>query len=139
VVVSDASELLFEDIKKLNAQQRPDVPTCLIYAPISRFPCPRNTSTFPPSFLFFHSHTAHAKRGTGFFFFFTVCGAIEQIFPVFFRPRSPAVWSFNDGSRCRVRGTGEMCGRRCLGEAKGKKKSVYATVKVLKESKRNPV
>lgn len=35
VVVSDASELLFEDIKKLNAQQRPDVPTCLIYAPIS--------------------------------------------------------------------------------------------------------
>lgn len=35
MVVSDASELLFEDIKKLNAQQRPDVPTCLIYAPIS--------------------------------------------------------------------------------------------------------
>lgn len=35
VVVSDASELLFEDIKKLNAQQRPDVPTCLIYATIS--------------------------------------------------------------------------------------------------------
>lgn len=38
VVVSDASELLFEDIKKLNAQQRPDVPTCLIYAPISLIP-----------------------------------------------------------------------------------------------------
>lgn len=38
VVVSDASELLFEDIKKLNAQQRPDVPTCLIYAPISLLP-----------------------------------------------------------------------------------------------------
>ena len=38
VVVSDASELLFEDIKKLNAQQRPDVPTCLIYTPISRLP-----------------------------------------------------------------------------------------------------
>lgn len=37
-VVSDASELLFEDIKKLNAQQRPDVPTCLIYAPISLLP-----------------------------------------------------------------------------------------------------
>lgn len=33
VVVSDASELLFEDIKKLNAQQRPDVPACFIYAP----------------------------------------------------------------------------------------------------------
>lgn len=38
VVVSDASELLFEDMKKLNAQQRPDVPTCLIYAPISQLP-----------------------------------------------------------------------------------------------------
>lgn len=38
MVVSDASELLFEDIKKLNAQQRPDVPTCLIYAPISLLP-----------------------------------------------------------------------------------------------------
>lgn len=38
VEVSDASELLFEDIKKLNAQQRPDVPTCLIYAPISLLP-----------------------------------------------------------------------------------------------------
>jgi len=38
VVVSDASELLFEDIKKLNAQQRPDVPTCLIYAPIRLLP-----------------------------------------------------------------------------------------------------
>lgn len=37
-IVSDASELLFEDIKKLNAQQRPDVPTCLIYAPISLLP-----------------------------------------------------------------------------------------------------
>lgn len=38
VVVSDASELLFEDIKKLNAQQRTDVPACFIYAPISNLP-----------------------------------------------------------------------------------------------------
>lgn len=35
MLVSGASELLFEDIKKLNAQQRPDVPTCLIYAAVS--------------------------------------------------------------------------------------------------------
>lgn len=38
VVVSDASVLLFEDIKKLNAQQRTDVPACFIYAPISNLP-----------------------------------------------------------------------------------------------------
>jgi hypothetical protein len=38
VVVSDASELLFEHIKKLNAQQRTDVAACLIYAPISNLP-----------------------------------------------------------------------------------------------------
>ncbi len=35
VVVSEASELLFEGIKKLNAQQRPDVPACFIYTAIS--------------------------------------------------------------------------------------------------------
>ena len=38
VVVSDASELLFEHIKKLSAQQRTDVAACLIYAPISNLP-----------------------------------------------------------------------------------------------------
>lgn len=35
MVVSEASELLFEGIKKLNAQQRPDVPACFIYTAIS--------------------------------------------------------------------------------------------------------
>lgn len=35
VVVSEASEVLFEGIKKLNAQQRPDVPACFIYTAIS--------------------------------------------------------------------------------------------------------
>lgn len=59
MVVSDASELLFEDIKKLNAQQRPDVPTCLIYAPISLLPMStkhQHISTF------LNSHTARPAR-----------------------------------------------------------------------------
>lgn len=38
VAGSEASESLLEDIKKLNAQQRPDVPLCFIYAPISHIP-----------------------------------------------------------------------------------------------------
>lgn len=46
VVVSDASELLFEHIKKLNAQQRTDVPACLIYAPISNLPVTTKHSLF---------------------------------------------------------------------------------------------
>lgn len=49
VVVSDASELLFEHIKKLNAQQRTDVPACLIYAPISNLPVTTKHSLFSPS------------------------------------------------------------------------------------------
>lgn len=48
MVVSDASELLFEHIKKLNAQQRTDVPACLIYAPISNLPVTTKHSLFPP-------------------------------------------------------------------------------------------
>lgn len=52
VVVSDASELLFEDIKKLNAQQRTDVPACFIYAPISNLPMTTKHR------LFFFSNTA---------------------------------------------------------------------------------
>ena len=48
VVVSDASELLFEHIKKLNAQQRTDVAACLIYAPISNLPVTTKHSLFPP-------------------------------------------------------------------------------------------
>lgn len=48
VVVSDASELLFEHIKKLNAQQRTDVPACLIYAPISNLPVTTKHSLFSP-------------------------------------------------------------------------------------------
>lgn len=43
VAVSEASESLLEDIKKLNAQQRPDVPLCFIYAPISHIPMAVNT------------------------------------------------------------------------------------------------
>lgn len=51
VVVSDASELLFEHIKKLNAQQRTDVPACLIYAPISNLPVTTKHSLFLPLLL----------------------------------------------------------------------------------------
>lgn len=43
VAGSEASESLLEDIKKLNAQQRPDVPLCFIYAPISHIPMAVNT------------------------------------------------------------------------------------------------
>lgn len=50
VVVSDASVLLFEDIKKLNAQQRTDVPACFIYAPISNLPMTTKHKLF---FFFF--------------------------------------------------------------------------------------
>lgn len=68
-VVSDASELLFEDIKKLNAQQRPDVPTCLIYAPISLLLM--STKHQHISTL---KHTAHSQRVGDFILFFpTVC------------------------------------------------------------------
>lgn len=48
VVVSDASVLLFEDIKKLNAQQRTDVPACFIYAPISNLPMTTKHKLFFP-------------------------------------------------------------------------------------------
>lgn len=48
VAVSEASELLFEHIKKLNAQQRTDVPACLIYAPISNLPVTTKHSLFSP-------------------------------------------------------------------------------------------
>lgn len=51
VVVSDASVLLFEDIKKLNAQQRTDVPACFIYAPISNLPMTTKHKLFFFSFL----------------------------------------------------------------------------------------
>lgn len=51
VVVSDASVLLFEDIKKLNAQQRTDVPACFIYAPISNLPMTTKHKLFFPFFL----------------------------------------------------------------------------------------
>lgn len=53
VVVSDASVLLFEDIKKLNAQQRTDVPACFIYAPISNLPMTTKHKLF--FFLFYSS------------------------------------------------------------------------------------
>lgn len=55
VVVSDASVLLFEDIKKLNAQQRTDVPACFIYAPISNLPM----TTKHKLFFFFPLFTPH--------------------------------------------------------------------------------
>lgn len=70
VVVSDASELLFEDIKKLKAQQRPDVPTCLIYAPISLLPMStkhQHISTF------LNSHTEHGSA-----LLFTALAACHQ-------------------------------------------------------------
>lgn len=51
VAGSEASESLLEDIKKLNAQQRPDVPLCFIYAPISHIPMAVNTLFFSSSIL----------------------------------------------------------------------------------------
>lgn len=64
MVVSDASELLFEDIKKLNAQQRPDVPTCLIYAPISLLPM----STKHQRISTFLNSTQHALQDRALLF-----------------------------------------------------------------------
>lgn len=62
VVVSDASVLLFEDIKKLNAQQRTDVPACFIYAPISNLPMTTKHKLFfflftPRNIIFWSTHT----------------------------------------------------------------------------------
>lgn len=62
VVVSDASVLLFEDIKKLNAQQRTDVPACFIYAPISNLPMTTKHKHFfflftPRNIIFWSTHT----------------------------------------------------------------------------------
>lgn len=88
VVVSDASELLFEDIKKLNAQQRPDVPTCLIYAPISLLPM---STKHQHIFYLFKLAEAQAhperERRAAFSVPFAVsviwhCGTISETFPV---------------------------------------------------------
>lgn len=53
VVVSDASELLFEHIKKLSAQQRTDVAACLIHAPISNLPVTTEAASPLPSTTLF--------------------------------------------------------------------------------------
>lgn len=53
VAGNEASESLLEDIKKLNAQQRPDVPLCFIYAPISHVPMAVNTRARLTTFSFF--------------------------------------------------------------------------------------
>lgn len=65
VVVSDASELLFEDIKKLNAQQRTDVPACFIYAPISNLPMTTKTQAF----FFKHCTILFSDHPKLYFFF----------------------------------------------------------------------
>lgn len=52
VAGNEASESLLEDIKKLSAQQRPDVPLCFIYAPISHIPMAVNTRARLVRFFF---------------------------------------------------------------------------------------